>query len=218
MLYLKAQNPLTHLRHPLKEASENAVTVAGIIKHKEGNNVRPLARSAESVGRLIILPSNAEVMVGSLGIRSVKTSQTGTRETGEDIFPLQGSVHGLDDSQFVTLHLDSGRYVRFQVDTGAQLNVIPLDIYKKAIGDASLTKITPSHTQVTAYGGNNLLVVESAPEGAAGWVEMPPGLQDNRPLGNPPPSWSQSLPRNENHSLPRQRPSKPTSNWECHCV
>ena len=94
-----------------------------------------------------------------MGIRSVKTSQTGTGETGEEIFPLQGSVHGLDNSQFVTLRLDSGRYIRFQVDTGAQCNVIPLDIYKKAIGDASLTKITPSHTQVTAYGGNNLPVV-----------------------------------------------------------
>ena len=45
------------------------------------------------------------------------------------------------------------------MDTGAQCNVIPLDIYKKATGDASLTKITPSHTKVTAYGGNNLPVV-----------------------------------------------------------
>ena len=89
----------------------------------------------------------------------MKTSQTGTGETGGEIFPLQGSVHGLDNSQFVTLRLDSGRYIRFQVDTGAKCNVIPLDIYKKATGDASLTKITPSHTQVTAYGGNNLPVV-----------------------------------------------------------
>ena len=96
---------------------------------------------------------------GPLGIRSVKTIQTGTGETGEEIFSLQGSVHCRDNSQFVTLHLDSGCDVRFQVDTGAHCNVIPLDIYKKATVDASLTKITPSHTQVTAYGGNNLPVV-----------------------------------------------------------
>ena len=96
---------------------------------------------------------------GPLGIRSVKTSQTGTGETGEEIFSLQGSVHGRDNSQFVTLRFDSGCYVRFQVDTGAQCNVIPLDIYNKATVDASLTKITPSRTQVTAYGGNNLPVV-----------------------------------------------------------
>ena len=34
---------------------------------------------------------------GPLGIRSVKSSQMGARETDEEIFPLQGSVHGLDD-------------------------------------------------------------------------------------------------------------------------
>ena len=84
----------------------------------------------------------------------------GARETDEEIFPLQGSVHGLDDSQCVTLRLDSGCYVHFQVDNGSQCNVIPLDIInKKATGDASLTKITPSHTKVAAYRGNNLPVV-----------------------------------------------------------
>ena len=64
MLYLKAQNPLTHLCRPLTEASKNAVTVAVDMKHNEGSNIQPLARPAESVGSLIILPSNAEVREG----------------------------------------------------------------------------------------------------------------------------------------------------------
>ena len=140
----------------MTEASENAVTVAGDTKHKEGSNVQPL----ESVGSLIIIFAvKCQSQGGPLGIRSVKSSQMGTRETDEEMFTLQGSVHGLDDLQCVPLRLDSGRYIRFQVDTGAQCNVIPLDIYKKVTGDASLTKITPSHTQVKSYGVNNLLVV-----------------------------------------------------------
>ena len=35
----------------------------------------------------------------------------------------------LDDSQLVTLKLESGKYLRFQPDTGAQCNVIPLHLY-----------------------------------------------------------------------------------------
>ncbi len=38
----------------------------------------------------------------------------------------------MDDSQCVTLQLDSGNYLRFQVDTGVQCNVVPIDLYKKA--------------------------------------------------------------------------------------
>ena len=40
----------------------------------------------------------------------------------------------MDDSQFVMLKLSNGNYLRFQVDTGAQCNVVPLDLYKKSTG------------------------------------------------------------------------------------
>ena len=129
----------------------------------------------------------------------------GKRETDEEIFPLQGFVHGLDNSQCVTLHLDYGRFVRFQVDIGAQCNVIPLDIYKKATADATLTKITPSHTQVTAYGGNNLPVVGTVllrvQRGRLrGCLECK--IIDHSGIHTP--DWSQSLLRNENYNLPGQ--------------
>ena len=47
------------------------------------------------------------------------------------------------------------------MDTGAQCNVLPVDTYKKATGDKTLSDVTPTSTQVTAYGGATLPVVGS---------------------------------------------------------
>ena len=41
----------------------------------------------------------------------------------------------LDDSQLVMLKLESGNYLRFQPNTEAQCNVVPLHLYKKATKD-----------------------------------------------------------------------------------
>ena len=60
-------------------------------------------------------------------------------EMVKEIFPLQLSIHDLDDLKFVKLHLESGSHVRIQVDMGAQCNVILLDIYKRATGDLDVT-------------------------------------------------------------------------------
>lgn len=65
----------------------------------------------------------------------------------------------MDESQFVTLELESGNYLRFQADTGAQCNVIPLTLYKKATRDRQLAKVTPAKSTITAYGGTKLPVV-----------------------------------------------------------
>ena len=48
----------------------------------------------------------------------------------------------LDDSQLITLKLESANFVHFQPDTGAQCNVMPLHIYKKASKDKTLEKVT----------------------------------------------------------------------------
>ena len=50
----------------------------------------------------------------------------------DEVFPMDVSAVQLDDSQLVTLKLESGNYLRFQVDTGAQCNVVPVSLYKKA--------------------------------------------------------------------------------------
>ena len=51
----------------------------------------------------------------------------------DEVFGVQEiSAVTLDDSQLVTLNLESGNYFRFQPNTGAQCNVVPLHLYKKA--------------------------------------------------------------------------------------
>ena len=82
-------------------------------------------------------------------------------EDGEETFPVQVAAVALDDAQLVTLRLESGKYVRFQPDTGAQCNVLPVDLYRKATGDHKLTKAIPINMKITAYGGHALPVVGS---------------------------------------------------------
>ena len=79
-------------------------------------------------------------------------------EAGETLI-LQLPVHCLDDSQFVTLRIKTGGFIRFQVDTGAQCNALPLNTYKEATGDRALIEVTPTNSRVTAYGGATLPVV-----------------------------------------------------------
>ena len=65
----------------------------------------------------------------------------------------------LDDEQLVTLRLSSGNYLRFQPDTGAQCNIIPVQLYKKAANDPDLKEVKPSNSTISAYGGSQLPVV-----------------------------------------------------------
>ena len=76
-----------------------------------------------------------------------------------EVSPTQIAAVELDDSQMVTLKLELGNFLRFQVDTGAQCNVIPLALYKEATKDHSLTHIRLGNSQITAYGGATLPVV-----------------------------------------------------------
>ncbi|KAK2572006.1 Uncharacterized protein P5673_003431 [Acropora cervicornis] len=65
----------------------------------------------------------------------------------------------LDDSQLITLKLESGNALRFQPDTGAQCNVIPLHLYKKASKDHELKQVKITSGAISAYGGSRLPVV-----------------------------------------------------------
>ena len=80
-------------------------------------------------------------------------SQGQDSDEGVETLTLQLPVHCLDDSQFVTLRIQSGSYIRFQVDTRAQCNVLPLDTYKKATGDKTLS-------DVTQYSSHSIIMVE----------------------------------------------------------
>ena len=95
------------------------------------------------------------------GVRAVDETLSQDIESSEETFPLQLTVHSLDDTQFVTLRVESGSHIRFQVDTGAQCNVVPLNTYKQATGDISLSKVTPTKNRITAYGGATLPVIST---------------------------------------------------------
>ena len=78
----------------------------------------------------------------------------------DEVFCTQEiAANSLDDSQIVTLKLESGNYLRFQPDTGAQCNTIPVHLYKKASKDFNLDKVKPPQTAIAAYGGSKLEVV-----------------------------------------------------------
>lgn len=94
---------------------------------------------------------------GSPSVRPV-TSMEGFGDT-EEIFQTHTSKTQLDDSQMATLRLETGSHIRFQVDTGAQCNVLPLSVYKKATKDLTLAHVSPSCMRITAYGGTTLPVV-----------------------------------------------------------
>jgi len=65
----------------------------------------------------------------------------------------------LDDSQLITLKLESGNFVCFHPDTEAQCNVMPLHIYTKASKDETLEKVTHTEASLVAYGGSKVKVV-----------------------------------------------------------
>ena len=83
-------------------------------------------------------------------------------EESDEIYQTHIAGTDIDDSQFVTLKLDSGNFLRFQVDTGAQCNVVPMDLYKKATKDYHLSSVTFCKQKITAYGGTSIPVVGKA--------------------------------------------------------
>ncbi|XP_032225763.1 uncharacterized protein LOC116608835 [Nematostella vectensis] len=65
----------------------------------------------------------------------------------------------LDDSQLVTLRLESGNSLHFQADTGAQCNVVPLSLYKKATNDIVLRNVKSTKSTISANGGSKLALI-----------------------------------------------------------
>jgi len=91
----------------------------------------------------------------------VRTVDTEELEENE-VFLMKVAPVQLDDTQLVTLNLESGNYIQFQADTGAQCNVLPLAVYKKVTGDSSLSHVIPAQTIITAYGGHTIPVTGTA--------------------------------------------------------
>ena len=67
------------------------------------------------------------------------------------------SAHSCD-SNLVTLKVSSGNFIRFEIDTGARCNVLPVHIYKKATGDFDLKQVNPAKSSIVSYDGGNIPV------------------------------------------------------------
>ena len=81
-------------------------------------------------------------------------------ELSDEVFGEEEiSAVTLDDSELVTLKLESGNYLRFQPDTGAQCNVIPVHLYRKATKDVDLCNVTPVNTTIISYGGTSIPIL-----------------------------------------------------------
>ena len=99
---------------------------------------------------------------GPHATQSVKAvdQETGPGDDSDEIYVVSDiAAVTLDDEQLVTLQLSSGNYLRFQPDTGAQCNIIPVQLYKKAANDPDLKEVKPSNSTISAYGGSQLPVV-----------------------------------------------------------
>ena len=75
------------------------------------------------------------------------------------MYQIEVAAVKLDDSQLVTLKLESGNFIRFQPDTGAQCNVLPLQVYRKASKDEKLKKVNCTQASLVAYGGSKIKVI-----------------------------------------------------------
>ena len=70
------------------------------------------------------------------------------------------TANAIDDSQLVTLKIKNGNFIRFQLDTGAQCNVLAIHNYKAATKDVSLKDMTAATTSsIISYGGTRHPVI-----------------------------------------------------------
>ena len=69
------------------------------------------------------------------------------------------SANQSSDSSLVTLKLLSGNFIRFEIDTGACCNVLPIHIYKKATGESDLKYVMPAKSSIVSYDGGNIPVL-----------------------------------------------------------
>ena len=90
--------------------------------------------------------------------KEVKATDLEDDEAGE-MYQIEVAAMKLDDSQLVTLKLESGNFIRFQPDTGAQCNVLPLHVYRKASKDEKLEKVNRTQASLVAYGGSKIKVI-----------------------------------------------------------
>ena len=97
--------------------------------------------------------------VQSLASDSVQDQrQFSDTELEQNVFTVQSrSINSvrLTDEQTVTLRVRENHYIRFQLDNGADCNVLPVHVYKAATGDHQLVNVKPSSVCLVGFGRKN---------------------------------------------------------------
>ena len=135
-------------------------------------------------------------------------------ELSDEIFGVEEiSAVTLDDSKLATLKLESENYPRFHPDIGAQCNVVPLHLYKKATKDVDLCNVTPVNTAIISYGGTSIPILGKARlrvwRGDFRWL-LDCNLVDSKKV-RPILGRKACRPGIEHYPVSRQRPVKPTA-------
>ena len=116
------------------------------------------SESCPSIGQECLKCGKRNHFASRCKSKEVKAADLEDDEAGE-MYQIEVAVIKLDDSQLVTLKLESGNFIRFQPDTGAQCNVVPLHVYKKASKDERLEKVNCTQASLVAYGGSKIKVI-----------------------------------------------------------
>ena len=92
-------------------------------------------------------------------VKSVELSNGSFSNDGE-VFMVTRQTKTLSLDQQVTVQVEQGNFIRFQADTGAECNVLPLGVYTRATGDHRLREINRYDRQsaLVAYGGATINV------------------------------------------------------------
>ena len=107
-------------------------------------------------------------------VSSQRNVNTADQSSEEDVYILrEAPLKQCTSDRFVTLKLqESGNFMKFQLATGAECNVVPLEMYKEATGDILLSTVMPSTDAIVAFGGSKMLL--------AGRVLLPVSHGDTR--------------------------------------
>ena len=85
------------------------------------------------------------------GINSV--TDTGIEDPELQVYTVRTVTSiKLKEEQTVTLKIREKCYIRFQIDCGADCNVLPVHVYKAAMSDHEMKNVSPSDTTLYVYG------------------------------------------------------------------
>ena len=115
--------------------------------------------SCPAIGRECLKCGKRNHFASRCKSKEVKATDLIEDEEAGEMYQIEVAAVKLDDSQLVTLKLESGNFIRFQPDTGAQCNVLPLQVYRKASKDEKLEKVNRTQASLVAYGGSKIKVV-----------------------------------------------------------